>query len=259
MKSFLMVVVGVFLGAALILGAHPRWRTEPVPASATPPIPAVTEPVKYEIAPLFTGVSTAEFEALSRTVDTLQTALAAVEQVQGFDALMRAQAQPAVRFVKTPSGACSAVVIRPGYAISAKHCGDTKLMVVGGIPVAKAKTFGESDLLLLYAPSLKCPCARLADTGPVSGERAASIGYPYALSAPLLAVGYVQGLPQDPETSMTLWMHTAYSGPGMSGGGLFAIRDQQIVLLGITRAGKEGVLTMVTDATGLTQDDLSIK
>jgi len=166
-----------------------------------------------------------------------------------FEAVMRTEALPTVRLMKGRNGACSAVVVAPGYALTAKHCNAIVSPVVDGNPVQTTRDYGDKDVMLLTVPGLKCPCATV-DTAPyVPGEAVASIGYPSALG-PLIALGHMQGMVTNSD-GVAFLMHTAYSGSGMSGGGLFVLRGGRVLLAALTSAGTDGVMTFSTDVTGL--------
>jgi hypothetical protein len=173
-----------------------------------------------------------------------------------FKAEMTFHAAPTVRPMVGSSGSCSAVVVAPGLALTAQHCkavGDD--MTVGGHAVASTRVYSKKDVMLLSVPGLVCPCATLGDAPAVVGEDVASIGYPMAIGQ-VVAIGLGQGHVIYNNEVYTL--HTAYSGPGMSGGGLFVQRDGKAQLVALTSRGREGVFTMAVDVSWMQPKHLTV-
>jgi hypothetical protein len=165
-----------------------------------------------------------------------------------------AQGAPAdtVRVVQNADSdkVCSAVVIAPDYALTARHCLSGG-MAVDGLVVdhvrAPASVF--YDIAVIYAPGLKCPCATLGGR-PVHGTRVVAIGFPGRLEGERRAtesarVNYIGAV-----ITIAPWMVSpaAINGVyiftdkaivqnGDSGGGLFAIQNGVWVLVGITVIG----------------------
>jgi len=161
---------------------------------------------------------------------------AARQSVPTFEYTMRAEAAPTVRLLKGANGSCSAVVVAPGYALTALHCEQAFEPKVDGHPVAEWRKFSAKDVALVKVPGLACPCAVAGSKAP-AGERVSAIGYPYTIGL-LLSYGESQGdVNYDDETYMH---HTAITMPGMSGGGVFALRGGRVYLVAVTSKASSG-------------------
>ena len=167
-----------------------------------------------------------------------------------FEQQMRAEAIPTVRLVTASmAGSCSAVVVAPGYALSAQHCSVLPGMKVDGHAVAKISAFSTKDVILLDVPGLECPCAPVAMTDAAPGERVAAVGFPYGMG-PLMTYGESQGNVYFEGEQYVL--HTAGTSPGMSGGGVFVIRGGRVFLAAITsRSSDAGLVALSVNAAGL--------
>lgn len=139
-----------------------------------------------------------------------------------------------VHLVVGERGRGSAVVIAPGFALTAAHvvAGQEKITINGHSVVSYwfDKNYEKSgvDLALVHVPGLVCPCAPLG-TSPVLDDRVVSIGYP--LSAGQYATeGRIQDIALDSPKQYV-------SSPiifGNSGGGTFVFQDFRWRLVGIT-------------------------
>lgn len=135
-------------------------------------------------------------------------------------------------------GSGSAVMVAPGYALTAAHVVpltdeykmviQTNLRQVAAIPVKIDRT---KDLALL-AVDLKCPCAPKATKLPSIDEQVVNVGFPlYGIYRIQLATqGTIQGFYSNAVVT------TAATAPGGSGGGLFAKEGDAYRLVGITVA-----------------------
>jgi V8-like Glu-specific endopeptidase len=163
---------------------------------------------------------------------------------------MRAEAAPTVRLLNAVNGACSAVVVAPGYALTALHCEQAFEPKVDGHPVASWRKFSAKDVALVRVPGLKCPCARVAPAAQ-PGERIAAIGFPFGIGLSVL-YGESQGdVAYEDERYLH---HSAPTMPGMSGGGVFVVRAGQVWLVAITSKGAPGASALSIPADGLEPD-----
>lgn len=159
-----------------------------------------------------------------------------------FEQRMRAEAAPTVRLLKGANGSCSAVVVAPGYALTALHCEQAIDPKVDGHPVTVWRKFSAKDIAVVKVPGLACPCAS-AGAKALAGERVSAIGFPYNIGL-LLSYGESQGdVIYDDETYL---LHTAATMPGMSGGGVFVIREGRVWLVAITSQAAVGAALSVT-------------
>lgn len=167
-----------------------------------------------------------------------------------YETQMRAEAIPTVRIVTSSAeGGCSAVVVAPGYALSAQHCKGLPNMKVDGHAVAKIREYSSKDIVLLEVPGLGCPCASIAPTDAAPGERVAAVGFPYGIG-PHMTYGESQGNVLFEGEQYLL--HTAGTSPGMSGGGVFGIREGRVVLVAITsRSATGGLAALSVNVSGL--------
>jgi hypothetical protein len=144
---------------------------------------------------------------------------------------------------------CSAVVVAPDHALTARHC-ISYGMRVDGVDVAyvTAPLVQHEDAALIAAPGLECPCAFIGEL-PAPGDTVVAIGFPGALdgkqhvteSAKVRAVLRLREFApwaQGPLAAGTfIFTDKPILLAGDSGGGLFALQDGQWVLIGINSIG----------------------
>jgi len=140
-----------------------------------------------------------------------------------------------------PVGSGSAVVIAPGYALSAWHVfnkgnepGLTISMMYGDkdIPVQVVAKNEKADVVLISGQFV-CPCAPIATVMPEIDTEVVSAGYPlyHLYSLQYVTVGHYQGITNDGDSDLA-----AASFPttrGASGGGAFFKQDGVWKLYGI--------------------------
>jgi S1-C subfamily serine protease len=162
------------------------------------------------------------------------------------------QAVEAVRPVTTAGDDkvwCSAVVIRPEVALTARHCIQSDMAVDGNV-VAWVETASQetTDIAILHVPGLACPCVAPGKR-PNAGDRVIAVGYPSAnegrrtVSEPA-AVQHV-----GPLSAVAPWLAEQYSravfivtekpiiSPGYSGGALLDFQDGSWVVVGVNAIG----------------------
>lgn len=156
---------------------------------------------------------------------------------------------------------CSAVAVRPGVLLTARHCVDGAPDVVrtsyGTFKVIGGKVSNDNDVAVLYAPGVVCPCAVVDDSLLPAGTPLRIAGYPHGRWTPRVdatsqrygTIGdamqrYVGGVaaalfialtPEQAAWTM-LWFDPVLRG-GHSGGGTFAFRWGRWVLVGINSVG----------------------
>jgi hypothetical protein len=138
-----------------------------------------------------------------------------------------------------PVGSGSAIVIAPGYALSAWHVFQTaenfgfSVTAVEGsreINLKVVKKDEESDLVLISG-DFQCPCAPLATAMPDLDERVLVVGYPlYSIyQLQFMAEGTYQGLMVERNKAAM----NGHAAPGSSGGGVFYKENGKWRLFGI--------------------------
>jgi hypothetical protein len=165
-----------------------------------------------------------------------------VRVVLGILLLLAAIAIPAVGLASPESDAravvrrmdngqilCSVVAVRPGFGYTAAHCA-AEGMRIAGQPAA-IDVHPDRDFATVRSTGLACPCA---EVGTVAlDEPVLAVGFPSdAGAAQIVTHGRYQGL--DPRDGQL--MHTAPLAGGMSGGGLFVVRDGHAYLIGVNVA-----------------------
>lgn len=130
---------------------------------------------------------------------------------------------------------CSAVVIAPEVALTAKHCVDIPALLVDALPATVSRTHPLEDVAELSVPGLACPCAKISPNRPALDEALIVVGYLYG---ELLVVSHGEylGAVTDP-AGLHYGIIMAAVGPGMSGGGVFRVFvTGEIYLVGIQSA-----------------------
>lgn len=140
----------------------------------------------------------------------------------------------------------SAVVVAPGYAVSAWHIFESAEQVPAEVRKSTSFTISrgnkfqklpftivakdeEHDLVLIKG-DFTCPCAPLANRAPEIDEPTYAVGFPSYDShgVQMLTIGTYQGL-----SSEDTHLITAHTAPGGSGGGGFQKEDGEFRLIGI--------------------------
>ena len=154
-----------------------------------------------------------------------------------------------VRQLVAEGGTASAVTVRPGLVLTARH-----VMPLKDLFLAKPGAKGEGaivseqehiDLALLRFPLAEspCPCATLAAYEAEVDEPVYVVGYPLGIAA-MVTLGHAQGVID--VTARDDWGNVTKLGkrlvltvgvqPGNSGGGVFVYRSGQYQLVGIMSA-----------------------
>jgi hypothetical protein len=178
------------------------------------------------------GSAWAPQEIETRTASAFVAPLAkpATPAALPFETQIRSDAVPTVRLLKGANGSCSAVVIATGYAVTALHCKEAVDGKVDGHPIAKWTEFSTKDIAVVEVPGLICPCATPGKKA-LAGERVAALGFPYGVGLST-RYGWTDG---DITYQDEVYAHhTAFTDPGMSGGGVFTVRKGRVVLVAIT-------------------------
>jgi S1-C subfamily serine protease len=157
----------------------------------------------------------------------------------------------AVRMITDANGdqRCSAVVIKPGMAYTARHCLEDGGIYVDGHWVEEAISYRATtpDVAVIFAPGLECPCADVG-ASPSVGDQTLAVGFAGSLKGEyrITEVGVVKHVGvlrafapwldvDDAEFAAALYIITnPIIEPGDSGGALFAMQDGKWRLVGIT-------------------------
>lgn len=149
---------------------------------------------------------------------------------------------------KNPNVICSAVVIAPAKALTAKHClTEGGIDKVGGQWVLYSQPSKNSDAAVLTVPGLSCPCATVALQAPVPDVTVVAFGYGGDGLRHLRGPGVVKGVGYPDLVGLSVyeqelrelgnWRRFIWFDPvlvpGDSGGGTFALRGGRWVLVGI--------------------------
>lgn len=137
-------------------------------------------------------------------------------------------------------GACSAVVISPGAAYTAKHC-LREVLTVDGLPVTEAYSVPNKDLGLLTVPGLRCPCTKFRKVAPQRGDKLFAVGFPVGLGK-VVTRGEANG--RATYQNEPYLVSTIPVAPGMSGGGVFSADGR---LVGIVSRGYTGVVLLYVE------------
>ena len=145
-----------------------------------------------------------------------------------------------------PNLSCSAVMVAPEWALTARHCmtPDTLSIIIDGVEYPALEGYGNPalDLALLYIPQAPCPCAKPAAVRVTEGETIIIIGFPYAIGK-VATDGEFQG--RVTIDGIEYGMSTAPARPGNSGGGVFNGKGE---LVGILSMGDlSGYLTFFVE------------
>ena len=155
-----------------------------------------------------------------------------------------ADARAATRLVDSDvAGAkCSAVVIAPGTALTAKHCVDSiPKMRVDGKEVVGAVSHLSQDIARLTVPGLACPCVEVGAMAPQKDETVISVGWLFG-DLLITSRGEYLGVFVSPDDKQPYGIFMGNVGPGMSGGGVFRVFvTGEVRLVGILSAmGQNG-------------------
>ena len=150
---------------------------------------------------------------------------------------------------------CSAVMIAPERAMTARHCIDmpSPLLKVNGEVYAVTEAYGnpDVDMAVIIVPGAPCPCAPVATERAQIDDLIRAVGYPLGLLQ-IVTEGALQGRATF-EDGKEYLVVTARVAPGMSGGGLF---NKQGELVGIISAMDEyGLLVIAVEVLTQTFGD----
>jgi trypsin-like peptidase len=145
---------------------------------------------------------------------------------------------------------CSAVVVAPGAAMTARHC-LKRGMRVDGIPAAYVTVAAPEnrDIGVAYVPGLACPCAALGKR-PAIGDQVVAVGFPEGgerrvtasaavklIDSPLKLAPWIMSGAEAWIGSVYILTDAPITKNGDSGGGLFAVQDGTWKLIGINGIG----------------------
>lgn|SRR5574341_45034 len=157
------------------------------------------------------------------------------------------------QLIDSDGSRCSAVMIAPERAVTAKHCiraMESPSLKIGEklYPAIEAYTNEFVDAGILIVPDAPCPCATFRSTKLVKGETIVVIGYPFDSDEITELEGIITGdiIPFN-EMPYTITTAAPTVG-GMSGGGVF---DENGLLLGVHAIGvMYGLFSGFADMTG---------
>lgn len=145
---------------------------------------------------------------------------------------------------------CSAVVIAPDYALTARHCLTGGGITVDGMTVdyVAGPAIETRDIALLHAPGLACPCAAIGER-PQTGDVMAVIGYPaeqpgvrkeifgqvHSVGTVLALAPFFAGTPY--ADVVMIFSDKPILEAGESGGGMFVVQNDEWRLVGINVIG----------------------
>ena len=168
-------------------------------------------------------------------------AISAVMLLSGSHTLRHTTADTVHQFHEQGQG-CSAVMIEPEVALTARHCMymTSPVLTIDGIDYPVTEGFGNPalDLAIIIIPSAPCPCASPAPQLVQEGDPVIAIGYPYGVGK-VVTYGEFQGWVMI--DGVLYGMTTAPARPGNSGGGMFNSKGELIGIL--TMADPTGYLT----------------
>ena len=168
---------------------------------------------------------------------------------------------------------CSAVVVAPETAYTARHCATIGMKIetpneAYDVPTAMVYVSG-IDAAVLHVPGLPCPCATPSAVVPSINDEVTVVGFSEGGSktvktARVLLVGDVNDLPEykikrNYEIRYTLIAYApAVLKGGDSGGGTFVFRDGAWALVGINTYGIPDPKTFnpVASMFGVEQDEI---
>ena len=150
------------------------------------------------------------------------------------------------------NGACGAVMVAPGRALTATHClarPDATLHIDGKkYPVFTGYALPGKDVSIIIVPGAPCPCAPVRGTPGVEGEWVVVVGFPYDV-AKVTTYGEVQAHVTNPEDGQDYVLATAPVAPGNSGGGVYDLEGN---LLGINSASDpRGQMNLYVEVLGI--------
>lgn len=146
---------------------------------------------------------------------------------------------------------CSAVVVAPGVAWTARHCGVATGFKVDSLMATEVRVvLGPNDLVEVTVPGLVCPCATPANVRPAVGEKVRVVGFgnPEAgqtrtgFQTRVILVGKVSDTPEYEGKEFGVAHDLILYSPavlrnGDSGGGTFVQRNGEWLLVGINTIG----------------------
>lgn len=168
--------------------------------------------------------------ALALMFSSVASAAATIQQLS--------QARAVVKPVVVGAGGSgSAIILSPTTALSSAHLvrpNSPLFIKINGqdVPVTPKFVDNKNDLALLEG-ALACPCATISPRDAVVDEEVIIVGYPLGS-----AIKYIQfateGRAQWLDTDGDMWT-TAHAVPGNSGGGLFVVNGDGVVVVGVLK------------------------